>query len=439
MHSRTHYASVFLFAVACGSGATSDQTEGLFDGTTKDGWSTSGEAKVELSLAEDETGNSALSVTGDEAQGSSVSIAIDPGDAAGTAGVTFRIRGSTNVRFSVTSAAVVPIDNGGSCDPAVNTCWDLHGADLSVTTSWQTITLDWSGLSQEGSGAPIGLDPSQITFLNWFPAGNGAFNIWIDDVAFYDDPMGSGSGGSTIGTGGSTMSSGGSDATGGSTVGSGGSTNPSEHRVGKYVDLGTFLNAFNGKDPKYTYQALLDAVDLFPDFAACCSETQKKREIAAFFAHVQHESDYLHATEEYTPPSLYCQMGMYPCAEGKSYHGRGALQLTWNYNYSFAQDYFASIGRVYSPSLVDVPEQVSQNEELLWTTALWFWMVGDPSYVNDTMHDRLEAQGFGSTIRKINGALECDGAGPQQVQQRVDYYLEWCERLGVDPGTDLHC
>lgn len=49
------------------------------------------------------------------------------------------------------------------------------------------------------------------------------------------------------------------------------------------------------------------------------------------------------------------------------------------------------------------------------------------------------AEGFGETIRAINGALECDGGNPATVQKRVDYYVDYCNQLGVAPGDNLTC
>jgi len=48
-------------------------------------------------------------------------------------------------------------------------------------------------------------------------------------------------------------------------------------------------------------------------------------------------------------------------------------------------------------------------------------------------------QGFGATIRAINGQLECDGANPATVQARVNYYTEYCRQLGVATGDNLTC
>src|SRR5690606_14150871 len=133
-----------------------------------------------------------------------------------------------------TTSAVVPTENGGACDSASSTCWDIHGAALDVSTEWQTVKLDWASLSQEGFGTPVTFDPAALTYLNWSPSGSGVYNIWIDDIDFYSTPQGSetGTGGSSAGTGGAESGS------GGTTTGTGGTTNTSEHRLGKYVDLG---------------------------------------------------------------------------------------------------------------------------------------------------------------------------------------------------------
>ncbi len=47
--------------------------------------------------------------------------------------------------------------------------------------------------------------------------------------------------------------------------------------------------------------------------------------------------------------------------------------------------------------------------------------------------------GFGQTIRAINGALECNGANPDQMQARVNLYKKFTDLLGVAPGANLTC
>lgn len=51
----------------------------------------------------------------------------------------------------------------------------------------------------------------------------------------------------------------------------------------------------------------------------------------------------------------------------------------------------------------------------------------------------VDNRGFGETIRTINGALECNGGIPAQVQSRIDRYRQLCQLLGVDPGPNLGC
>ncbi|KAG9152317.1 hypothetical protein Leryth_021258 [Lithospermum erythrorhizon] len=50
----------------------------------------------------------------------------------------------------------------------------------------------------------------------------------------------------------------------------------------------------------YTRAAFLDALNLFPQFGRAGSEDDSKREIAAFFAHVTHESGYFNHSFKFT-------------------------------------------------------------------------------------------------------------------------------------------
>nr|GEV33929.1 endochitinase EP3-like [Tanacetum cinerariifolium] len=47
----------------------------------------------------------------------------------------------------------------------------------------------------------------------------------------------------------------------------------------------------------------------------------------------------------------------------------------------------------------------------------------------------LSGQGFGATIRAING-MECNGGDLDTVTGRVSYYNQYCSQLGVAPGGD---
>ncbi|KAJ4956008.1 hypothetical protein NE237_012791 [Protea cynaroides] len=103
-----------------------------------------------------------------------------------------------------------------------------------------------------------------------------------------------------------------------------------------------------------------------------------KQEIAAFFAHVSHETGQFCHIEEINGASQdYCDTTntQYPCVAGKGYYSRGPLQLSWNYNYGAA------------------------------------------------------GNSFGATIQAINGAIECNGGNIAAVQDRVPYYENYCSQF----------
>jgi chitinase len=122
--------------------------------------------------------------------------------------------------------------------------------------------------------------------------------------------------------------------------------------------------------------------------------------------------DYCDASEE-----------AWPCVPGQNYYGRGPLQLSWNYNYGPAGSNIGFDG-------LGNPDLVAQDPVVSFKSALWFWM--------DNVH-RVMPQGFGATIRVINGALECNGRNADEMESRVRFYRQYCGQLGVEPGSNLYC
>ena len=111
------------------------------------------------------------------------------------------------------------------------------------------------------------------------------------------------------------------------------------------------------------------------------------------------------------------------------YYGRGPIQLSWNYNYGAA-------GEELGYDLLNNPDLVAQDPEIAWATGLWYWMTRGRT----TCHDAITGgSGFGMTIDIINGGQECNGAWPEAVQDRVEYFQTYCALLGVDPGDNLEC
>lgn len=178
----------------------------------------------------------------------------------------------------------------------------------------------------------------------------------------------------------------------------------------------------------YTRQSFLTAARSYPGFGRDRSNDDNKREIAAFFAHVTHETGHLCYIEEINGASSnYCDANnkQWPCYPGKKYYGRGPLQLSWNYNYGPA-------GKSIGFDGLNDPDAVARSPVVAFQSALWYWM-------NNVHGPITSGQGFGATIRAINGAVECDGKNTNAVNNRVAYYKQFCQQFGVDPGTNLTC
>ncbi|TXG72735.1 hypothetical protein EZV62_001314 [Acer yangbiense] len=174
----------------------------------------------------------------------------------------------------------------------------------------------------------------------------------------------------------------------------------------------------------YTRDAFLNALGSYSQFGTTGSSDDSKREIAAFFAHVTHETGYLCFVEEKEKTNPYCEGNTeFPCVPGKFYYGRGPIQLTGNVNYGAA-------GRAIKFDGLNSPETVANDPLISFKTALWFWMTNVHSVVN---------QGFGATIQRINGPAECGGQKPDLVEARIQLYTKYCQKFGVSPGQNLSC
>ncbi|CAN0926545.1 Chitinase 4 [Linum grandiflorum] len=171
----------------------------------------------------------------------------------------------------------------------------------------------------------------------------------------------------------------------------------------------------------YTRQSFLTAARSYHHFAKLASVDDSKREIAAFLAHVTHQTGHLCYVEQQTSQT-YCNSSMRPCAPGKMYYSRGPLQLTWNYNYE-------ACGWANRFDGLNNPDIVGRSPVVAWKTALWIWM--------RSVRPVLD-QGFGATIRRLSDP-DCNGGNPANVEARVSYYLDYCKHFGVTPGPNLSC
>ncbi|GGL11544.1 chitinase [Mangrovihabitans endophyticus] len=202
------------------------------------------------------------------------------------------------------------------------------------------------------------------------------------------------------------------------------------------VSEAQFNQMFPNRIAFYSYAGLIDAIGKFPAFTTTGSETVRKQEAAAFLANINHESGGLVYVEELNQANwpLYCDQSQpYGCPAGQSaYHGRGPIQLSWNFNYKAAGD-------ALGIDLLNNPDRVKNEASVAYQTAVWYWMTQrGPGTM--TPHDAMvNGRGFGETIRSINGSLECNGGNPAQVQSRVDAYNRFTSILGVAPGGNLSC
>ncbi|KAJ2486159.1 hypothetical protein IWW37_005709 [Coemansia sp. RSA 2050] len=139
------------------------------------------------------------------------------------------------------------------------------------------------------------------------------------------------------------------------------------------------------------------------------------REAAMFLANILWESDGLRAKEEYDCQKLpdWCAQN-YKTPEdvsGKTYWGRGYIQLTWHYNYIDA-----SKGLYGDDRLAKNPEQVAKDENTAWAVSFWFWKDRVRS------DSGVQAGNFGASINKINGGLECRGNAQDKAKKRYTMY-----------------
>ncbi|TMW57795.1 hypothetical protein Poli38472_014398 [Pythium oligandrum] len=201
----------------------------------------------------------------------------------------------------------------------------------------------------------------------------------------------------------------------------------------KYLTEAKFKELFPESIDLYTFAGLVDAAKKYPTFANTGNEVNDKRELAAFLAQTSHECDHYKAAEEYAkdtfPETQYCDPKTIPCAAGHRYHGRGPIQLSWNYNYKAAGD-------ALGVDLLNKPELVGTDKTVTWQTALWYWMT--PQGGKGVIHD-IVAGDFAQSTNIINGGLECGGPSKANEQQRIEYYKKICSALGVEPVAKVSC
>lgn len=258
------------------------------------------------------------------------------------------------------------------------------------------------------------------------------------------------------------------------------SANPENvKRVEKIVAEKDWNYLFPLRSPEYTYLNFLKAVGKFP--ALCASYTDGRdseaicrKSLATMFAHFAQETgghESWRDEPEWRQALVYVremgwtegQKGGYngecnpdtwqgqtwPCGKDKdgdflSYFGRGAKQLSYNYNYGpFSEAMYGDVR-----PLLDHPERVADTWMNL-ASAIFFYTYPQPPkpsmlFVIDgtwkpNEHDKANGlvPGFGVTIQIINGGVECGGADENaQSINRINYYKEFAKYLKVPIPAD---
>jgi hypothetical protein len=194
------------------------------------------------------------------------------------------------------------------------------------------------------------------------------------------------------------------------------------------------------------------------DYGNFCTQSDpltNKKELAAFFANVAHETrhgengsytDGLMLThEDNTSLNYFGDSDEYPPVKGKKYYGRGPMQLSYNGNYGYASDCIFGDHKI----LLNNPDLITTDPVIAFKAAIYFWMT--PQTHKPSAHDVMigkwqpnavdkaagRAPGFGMVINIVNGALEC-GLGENNVgmKDRIGFYRYFLTKLGI---TDVNC
>lgn len=236
---------------------------------------------------------------------------------------------------------------------------------------------------------------------------------------------------------------------------------------------------FPMRAPEYTYSNFLKAIGKFP--AVCGTYTDGRdsnaicrKTLATMFAHFAQETgghENWRDIPEWRQALVYLrevgwvegqkngyngecnpnvwQGQTWPCGKDKdgdflSYFGRGAKQLSYNYNYGpFSEAMYGDVR-----TLLDKPERVADTWMNL-ASAVFFFVYPQPPkpsmlhVIDGTWqpNDRDKANGlvsgFGVTIQIINGGVECGGADENaQSLNRIAYYKEFAKYLNVPVAAD---
>jgi len=201
-------------------------------------------------------------------------------------------------------------------------------------------------------------------------------------------------------------------------------------------------------------EVVVSSIDL-SNFLNSGNTTNDKNELCGFLANISHETTGGDIAENTKSYGLYfkeevgCSNGCpqyttvstdYPATPGKSYHGRGPIQLSWNYNYGLSSFLIYGDKNI----LLTTPESVLDSGKNAFMTAIIFWNM--PEGAKPSAHNIINTvRGFAKTINIINGGVECGAANiakDPQVSDRIGFYKKFAGYFGInitDSDLELSC
>src|SRR6185503_11395156 len=110
-----------------------------------------------------------------------------PYDASAYKGIAFAARGTSRMRFAVSTAAVESTMGGGTCVGGIGNvgCADSHGVDIPLTPEWRTYSVPFDRLTQEGFGMRVAFDVKKTMAIHFSVPAGQPFDYAIDDVGFF--------------------------------------------------------------------------------------------------------------------------------------------------------------------------------------------------------------------------------------------------------------
>lgn len=201
----------------------------------------------------------------------------------------------------------------------------------------------------------------------------------------------------------------------------------------------------------------------YGSFLAVGDLNTRKRELSGFLANISHETGggtiQGEAQESLTGLYFNEEVGFIGSSEigyvqstgtsylpvaGKSYHGRGPIQLSYNYNYGLCSDVLFGDSSI----LLNNPEKVAEDGVLGIMTGIWFWMTPQPpkpschqviTGIWEPKAGSANAQyngNFGLTIVIINNESGQSETGAGAVARRARYYRIFAGKMGADISNE---